>query len=473
MTEETTEKTTVSDRKPSRDLPLKAILVCLAGGLGLILVAAISSTWLMNKQIDAGDWIEHTLVVQENGRELEGLVQEMELGLRGYLLSRNPRFLEPYASARAAIGGLLQRLREQVNNNNAQVARLDRIESLIETRKALIDKCLEAAAKDNFEGAALLFNRSIDNRTLREMNTEFEGFIREETLLLAERRATADGLSRLMQGSALTALGGAILTLSFAILLGRRRFLALARKELSLTEENTQLLANIRQRADELAAARDLAEENARRAEALLRDVHHRVGNSLQLVAAFLGLQANQTRSEEAEAALRAARDRVLSIASAQRRLRISESGDAVEAPGFIEAIVEDLRVNLDQSGDVTLETDCEPLELLSKDAVSIGVIVTELVTNAVKYAFPDGMSGRVEISLTSRHGGETFVLSIADDGIGMLDGSSPMSGGLGARIVDRLSAALGGEVERIETYPKAERPGSRISIIFPNPRLI
>lgn len=462
-----------SEKSKTRDFPLKVILVCLAGGLALILVAAISSTWLMNKQISAGDWIEHTLVVQENGRELEGLVKEMELGLRGYLLSRNPNFLEPYASARAALDEQIQRLRDQVKDNKPQVSRLDRIETLIEARKELIDKSLDAATKGNFEGAALLFNKSFDTRTLPELNSEFAAFIREEALLLADRRATADGLSRLMQGSALTALGGAVLTLGFAILLGRRRFLALARKELSLTEENTQLVANVRRRAEELAAARDLAEENARRAEALLRDVHHRVGNSLQLVAAFLGLQANQTESTEAEEALRAARDRVLSIASAQRRLRISESGDAVEAPEFIEAIVEDLRVNLDQSGDVTLVTECEDLELLSKDAVSIGVVVTELVTNAVKYAFPNDMSGRVEISLTSRHGGETFVLSIADDGIGMLDGTSPMSGGLGSRIVDRLSAALGGEVERSETYPKSERPGSRIAIIFPNPRLI
>ena len=132
--------------------------------------------------------------------------------------------------------------------------------------------------------------------------------------------------------------------------------------------------------------------------------------------------------------------------------MRISGSGNVgigfpVDAGLAIEAIVEDLRVNLDQTGDITLATECEALELLSKDAVSIGVIVTELVTNAVKYAFPDDISGRVEISLSSRHGGETFVLTIADDGVGMLDGTSPMSGGLGSRIVDRLSAALGGDL--------------------------
>lgn len=473
MTENPPDLSTPSAKKKPRDLPLKAILLCLAGGLALILVAAISSTWLMSEQFQADEWIEHTLEVQEDGRELQGLVQDMELGLRGYLLSRNPRFLEPYASARAALDDHVAHLRDRIRDNKDQVARLDRITLLVDEREALIDKILDAAAKGNFEGAALLFNRSVDDRALPNLNAEFAAFIREETLLLAERRAAADDLSRWMLGSALAALGGAVLTLSLAILLGRRRFMALASKELSLTAENTQLLESVRRRADELATARDLAEENARRAEALLRDVHHRVGNSLQLVAAFLGLQANQTNSADAEEALRAARDRVLSIASAQRRLKISESGDSVEAPEFIEAIVEDLRVNLDQTGDITLATECEALELLSKDAVSIGVIVTELVTNAVKYAFPDDISGRVEISLSSRHGGETFVLTIADDGVGMLDGTSPMSGGLGSRIVDRLSAALGGEVERSETYPKSERPGSRIAIIFPNPRLI
>jgi two-component sensor histidine kinase len=163
----------------------------------------------------------------------------------------------------------------------------------------------------------------------------------------------------------------------------------------------------------------------------------------------------------------------VLSIASAQRRLRISESGDSVVAPSFIEAIVEDLRVNLEDSDDVELVSSCEDLELLSKDAVSIGVIVTELVTNAVKYAFPDIEDGKVEVSLSSRHGGETFVLSIRDNGIGLQASEKDSRGGLGSRIVDRLSAALGGEVERSEGNPKSDRPGTSVSVIFPNPRLI
>tara|TARA_R110000787_G_scaffold16622_25_gene50779 strand:- start:22476 stop:23918 length:1443 start_codon:yes stop_codon:yes gene_type:complete len=454
-------------------MSFRTIYIFLFGGLGLIVIAVIAASWLMMEQIKADSWIEHTLQIQEDAREYEVLVQDMELGFRGYILSRNPRFLEPYATARADIPRMQERLQGRVGDNKEQMARLERIAKLLVSHQVLIDKALDAATKANFEGAVLLFSKSLENRIIPDLHFEFAAFQREETSLLAQRRAEAEALSGWMLGAAGVAMGGAVITLCLAIILSRRRYLALARNEMTLSMENSELVKSMRRRAEELAAARDEAEESTRRAEALLRDVHHRVGNSLQLVAAFLGLQANQSDNDECVAALRAARDRVLAIASAQRRLRISESGDSVEAPDFIKAIVEDLRVNLQEVGPVTLESNSEDLQLLSKDAVSIGVIVTELATNAVKYAFPGNAEGTVTVSLTSRHDGETYVLRVSDDGVGLDSGSSTLSGGLGSRIVDRLAAALGGDVERTELVAGTERPGTVVSVIFPNPRLI
>ncbi len=454
-------------------MSFRTIYIFLFGGLGLIVIAVIAASWLMMEQIKADSWIEHTLQIQEDAREYEVLVQDMELGFRGYILSRNPRFLEPYATARADIPRMQERLQGRVGDNKEQMARLERIAKLLVSHQVLIDKALDAATKANFEGAVLLFSKSLENRIIPDLHFEFAAFQKEETSLLAQRRAEAEALSGWMLGAAGVAMGGAVITLCLAIILSRRRYLALARNEMTLSMENSELVKSMRRRAEELAAARDEAEESTRRAEALLRDVHHRVGNSLQLVAAFLGLQANQSDNDECVAALRAARDRVLAIASAQRRLRISESGDSVEAPDFIKAIVEDLRVNLQEVGPVTLESNSEDLQLLSKDAVSIGVIVTELATNAVKYAFPGNAEGTVTVSLTSRHDGETYVLRVSDDGVGLDSGSSTLSGGLGSRIVDRLAAALGGDVERTEFAAGTERPGTVVSVIFPNPRLI
>ncbi|MEQ8709700.1 MAG: CHASE3 domain-containing protein [Rhodospirillales bacterium] len=454
-------------------ISFRTIYIFLFGGLGLIVIAVIAASWLMIEQIKADGWIEHTLQIQEDAREYEVLVQNMELGFRGYILSRNPRFLEPYATARADIPRMHERLLGRVGDNKEQMARLEHIARLLTVHQILIDKALDAATKANFEGAVLLFSKSLDDRVMPDLQYEFAAFQQEETSLLGQRRAEAEALSGWMIGAAGVAMSGAIITLCLAIILSRRRYLALARNEMTLSLENSELVKSMRRRAEELATARDQAEESTRRAEALLRDVHHRVGNSLQLVAAFLGLQANQSDNDDCVAALRAARDRVLSIASAQRRLRISESGDSVEAPDFIKAIVEDLRVNLQEVGPVTLESSSEDLQLLSKDAVSIGVIVTELATNAVKYAFPDGTEGTVTVSLTSRHDGETYVLRVSDDGIGLESSVSSPSGGLGSRIVDRLAAALGGEVERGELATGSERPGTVVSVIFPNPRLI
>ena len=133
-------------------MSFRTIYIFLFGGLGLIVIAVIAASWLMMEQIKADSWIEHTLQIQEDAREYEVLVQDMELGFRGYILSRNPRFLEPYATARADLPRMQERLQGRVGDNREQRARLERIAKLLVTHQILIDKALDVATKANLEG---------------------------------------------------------------------------------------------------------------------------------------------------------------------------------------------------------------------------------------------------------------------------------------------------------------------------------
>jgi two-component sensor histidine kinase len=217
--------------------------------------------------------------------------------------------------------------------------------------------------------------------------------------------------------------------------------------------------------AEELRRAKADAEAAVRiardRAEALLKEVNHRVGNSLQLAASFVALQARTVEGEDARQALEATKRRLEAIAQVHRRLYTSEDVSVVDLQDYLEGVVEQLRASLesDESG-VQVRLDCAPARLPPDQAVAVGVIVNELVTNAAKYAYPDGAGGEIRVRLEGDNGA-LRQLVVEDDGIGLADGVAP-KGGLGQRIIAAMAASLNAQVE---IDPTAR--GTRLSIVL------
>jgi two-component sensor histidine kinase len=193
--------------------------------------------------------------------------------------------------------------------------------------------------------------------------------------------------------------------------------------------------------------------------EMLLREVQHRVANSLQIVASILSLKARTVKSEEARLHLRDASSWVVSIAVVQQQLLASSHSSAVRIDDYISELSEGLAASLTEAVRLSVVVD-GTATIESNKAVVIGLVMTELIINAIKYAFPSKRRGRIIVAY--RTTGSDWSLSVSDNGVGlsnpsMNDGRS----GYGTRIVDALAKELNARV-----FLKSGPTGTRVSLI-------
>lgn len=209
----------------------------------------------------------------------------------------------------------------------------------------------------------------------------------------------------------------------------------------------------------EVRASRDRYAALAAERELLLREVNHRVGNSLQIIASLLHLQANSATQDDVKAALTNAMGRVAAVAQVHRRLYTSQDLKSVLLNQYLDALLDDLRRSAEGNRMSRLTLKAETIEIDPDRAVAIGIIANELVMNAVKYAYPDG-AGPIHVDL--RGDGNDIVLSISDDGVGANGKSDPRSTGMGQRIVSAMATKLEATAER-----DPDHKGTRIVLRF------
>jgi two-component sensor histidine kinase len=221
--------------------------------------------------------------------------------------------------------------------------------------------------------------------------------------------------------------------------------------------------ASIRKARDaaeaEVHASRDRYAALAAEREVLLREVNHRVGNSLQIIASLLHLQANSASQDDVKAALTNAMGRVAAVAQVHRRLYTSHDLKSVLLNQYLDALLEDLRRSAEGNRMSRLTLKAEPVEIDPDRAVAIGIIVNELVMNAVKYAYPHS-AGPIHVELHAL--GDDLTMSITDDGVGLNAKTDPRSTGMGQRIVTAMATKLEASVERDPAHT-----GTRIVLRF------
>ena len=196
----------------------------------------------------------------------------------------------------------------------------------------------------------------------------------------------------------------------------------------------------------EVLASRDRFAALAAEREMLLREVNHRVGNSLQIIASLLHLQASSSTQGDVKAALTNAMGRVAAVAQVHRRLYTSHDLKSVLLNQYLDALLDDLRRSAEGNRMSRLTLKAVQVEIDPDRAVAIGIIVNELVMNAVKYAYPD-QAGPIHVEVGAD--GDELTLSIADNGVGQGAKSDPRSTGMGQRIVSAMAAKLEASVGR------------------------
>ncbi|MEP6961132.1 MAG: histidine kinase dimerization/phosphoacceptor domain -containing protein [Acidobacteriota bacterium] len=199
-----------------------------------------------------------------------------------------------------------------------------------------------------------------------------------------------------------------------------------------------------------------------REKEVLLEEVHHRVKNNLQVVSSLLGLQARSIGDSETRKKLQESQHRVQSMALLHECLYRSDDLARIDFADYIEKLSEQLFHSYGAAGHVHLKMNLAKLHLDMDAAVPCGLIVNELLSNALKYGFPDGRTGEVRVEL-SQPAPDTAQLTVTDNGVGLPEAFDwTTSRTLGLRLVRTLAQQLNSELEC------SRAGGTKFSILFP-----
>jgi len=222
-------------------------------------------------------------------------------------------------------------------------------------------------------------------------------------------------------------------------------------------DDNVRLLVSVSDITDARIAARlkdDLLKERA----VLLQELQHRVANSLQIIASVLMQNARKVQSDDTRNHLYDAHQRVMSVAAMQRQLAASQVGD-VELRPYFKALCDSIGASMIRDrNQLSLEVSVDDSTAPAEVSVGLGLLVTELVINALKHAFPEDRKGKINVNYHS-HGAD-WTLSVIDNGVGMPRGAA-VKPGLGSSIVQALAAQLRAAVEIADA-----RPGTWVSIV-------
>lgn len=233
----------------------------------------------------------------------------------------------------------------------------------------------------------------------------------------------------------------------------------LAEKESLLMQKDTLII----EKEDLLKEKDGLLTEQER----LLKEIHHRVKNNLQVVMSLLNSQAASLQDKAALSAIQESQNRVQAMALIHQKLYQSEGVARIDMPSYIQEVVAYLRDAYCIYQSIEFDLQVDEIELDVTQAVPLGLIINEAITNALKYAFPNGRAGKITLIL-QRLGRFKYQLAISDDGVGLPQGYTPSrSRSLGMTLLHGFSGQLGGDLHIISP------PGLTISLMFEDEQLV
>ncbi len=204
-------------------------------------------------------------------------------------------------------------------------------------------------------------------------------------------------------------------------------------------------LKSIRKKRKALGILNSELDAKNKQNELLLKEIHHRVKNNLEMVKSLIALQSAKLEDGASKEAMLASQNRVQSMGIIHQKLYQGENLGSIEMKDYFMNLSDGVLDTFNAEEKVKIECAMDDLNLDVDTAVPIGLIVNELLTNALKYAFPDGVKGQINISLTKQD--NSLLLKVSDNGIGKTDGLKPKGTGFGTQLIQLLTQQLNGTI--------------------------
>lgn len=199
-------------------------------------------------------------------------------------------------------------------------------------------------------------------------------------------------------------------------------------------------------------------------ANSLAREIKHRIGNHLQLVASFLRLQAKSSHNEECRRALELAGSRVMVIAHIQRSLSLLTLGQMIDAKPFIAALIREVHSAFPDPDRIGITVRADSAELTSTKAMVLGALLLEFTNNSLKHAFREGMTGMLTVNFIASS--DQYILQFEDDGVGIDQGQNLE--GFGRQNVTEFARLMGGSITCQPAHQSNTRPGTLWRLVIP-----
>ncbi|MFC5407694.1 histidine kinase dimerization/phosphoacceptor domain -containing protein [Larkinella bovis] len=323
-----------------------------------------------------------------------------------------------------------------------------------------------------------IFNEK-KSKQIAQLSIQYETGKKEDELKLREKDIallTEQSKAQQNQRNALiggTALLVALLGLGFnRYRLKQRSNAQLQRQQDQINQKNDHLQQVLREKDQLICDKEDLLLEKDKLLEEkdtllqerewILKEIHHRVKNNLQVVMSLLNAQASYLTDNVALSAIQESQHRVQAMAMIHQKLYQAEQVARIDMLPYIQEVVTYLNDAYNLPQNIHFQLDVEPVELEVTQAVPLGLIINEAITNALKYAFPQGRTGRLMLALRLLPD-RACELRICDDGVGLPVGYDPgQSRSLGMTLMHGFSQQLGGELH------VASHAGLSIQLVFP-----
>ena len=436
----------------SRDLIRSTSAFLLTGFVALMAIVAMNF-WLGER---ARFYSEEAISARDTrvaAVELRNSMLAAESSQRGYIITGNEIYLSPYRSAKAQAQRHLSALQGLLPSYPGAEPTLKRLSEILATKFDEFDRTIELKRDQRNEEVQSIFRTNNGKALTDEANVYFAGIIgRADDRMnsgVAEQRANTGWLRFA------TAIGALVIVavVSSAALIFTRYTNELRATRDQVNAINGELEERVVRRTTALAQARD-------RAEMLLKEVNHRVANSLALVSSLVQLQARALVDKGAKDALAETQDRINAVSLVHKQLYGSADVGSVALKEYLSALLSNLRSSLRSQGhNVNLVFDIDSIELETDATINLGVVITELVTNAFKYAYPDRLG---EIRVRLKRLNDDAELVVEDDGIGRSNSEPAAGTGLGTRIINAMCASLGSQI----TYHDRD-PGTAARLVI------